>query len=157
MAGKSTLARRLAGERGLDVVSFDAINAERDLPFGGEGMPETVWERTLEIGERRVRDRLEEGRHVVVDDTLCYRWLRDRFRTLAAASGARAELLWLPALLDVLEARRQLLLASGARNVLSAAMLAAHVASFEPPAADEPHVTILTPADADRWLAGLVF
>jgi hypothetical protein len=55
MAGKSTLARRIADERDLDVVSFDAINLDRALPFGAEGLPETAWGPTLEIAEARTQ------------------------------------------------------------------------------------------------------
>ena len=44
-AGKSTAARRVASALELNLISLDAINAERGLS-GGEGIPDARWEET---------------------------------------------------------------------------------------------------------------
>lgn len=45
LAGKSTVAEQIARVTGAVVLSADAVNAERGLPFGAEGLPESVWGR----------------------------------------------------------------------------------------------------------------
>ena len=44
-SGKSTLARRIAGQLFIPLISLDAINHERGLR-GGEGMSIAQWEET---------------------------------------------------------------------------------------------------------------
>ena len=43
LAGKSTASERIAATLGAEIISADAINAKRGLPFGAEGLPESVW------------------------------------------------------------------------------------------------------------------
>jgi tRNA A37 N6-isopentenylltransferase MiaA len=47
LAGKSTASERIAATLGAEIISADAINAKRGLPFGAEGLPESVWAETL--------------------------------------------------------------------------------------------------------------
>jgi tRNA A37 N6-isopentenylltransferase MiaA len=47
LAGKSTACERIAATLGAEIISADAINAKRGLPFGAEGLPESVWAETL--------------------------------------------------------------------------------------------------------------
>ena len=85
LAGKSLAAARIAQAAGAEVLSSDAVNAKRGLPFGAEGLPESVWAETLRLLLERLRACGHEGRSVVVDDTQCYRWLRDRYRSECAS------------------------------------------------------------------------
>ena len=62
------------------VVSADVINEGRGLPFGGEGLPESVWADTLRLQIAELERCAAQGSSVILDDTLCYRWLRNRFR-----------------------------------------------------------------------------
>jgi predicted kinase len=156
LAGKSTLAGRLAARFGASVVSFDQINAERGLPFGNEGLPVEAWAETLRIAEGRVADLLGTGRSVIVDDTLCFRWLRDRMRDLAARSDSRATLTYLPLDEATAEARRTAVAADASRPVLSLQGLAAHLAAFEAPGEDEGAVELRSEADALAWIESLV-
>ena len=93
-SGKSSLAARLAADRGAATISFDAINLERGL-HGGEGLPVAEWAATLEIAKERTAALLARHPLVVVDDTLCFRWMRDAFRDLARGADARAVLVYL--------------------------------------------------------------
>jgi predicted kinase len=152
LAGKSTLARRLADTLGAVVVSADAINEERGLPFGGEGLPEAVWGETLERQLTLLDEHLRQGRSVILDDTLCYRWLRDRLRAAVTAAGGESVLLLLAPAREELLARHARLLGNAERPVLSKARLLEHLAAFEWPAAEEAPLEIGSEAHFRAWL-----
>ncbi len=151
-SGKSTLARELAARRGAAVVSLDAINEERGAGYGGDGLPAEAWARTLEIGLARAAERMEEGADVVVDDTGCFRWLRDRWRELAAGPGHAPVLVFLDTPPEEIRARRERSASTGDRRGLREDVFAAHVAAFERPGADEDPVTLGDAASVARWL-----
>ena len=151
LAGKSTVCERIAVELHAAVICADAINAERGLPFGAEGLPESVWAETLRLQLDQVREHARSGRSLVVDDTLCYRWLRDRFRAAAAAVGLVPRLLVLMPSRDELLARHALLSRNGGRPLLSLRRLIEHLDAFEWPTQDEAAVDISTPALLDAW------
>ena len=83
-AGKTTLCRTIVGLTGAD-----EINAERGL-WGGEGVADEEWARTHRIALSRADEALASGRDVVVDDTNCFRWLRDDYRDVAGRHGAHS-------------------------------------------------------------------
>lgn len=152
LAGKTTVCAAMVERLGVAPISSDEINAERGLPFGGEGLPERVWAETLAEELRRLERLLAEERSIVVDDTNCYRWLRDRIREAAARHGYETMVVHLAAEASALRARRASLARSGDRPVLSAASFQRHLATFEPPGEDEPTVTLSTAEDVARWL-----
>jgi predicted kinase len=155
LAGKSTACARIASISGAAIISADAINAGRGLPFGGEGLPETVWAETLRLQLEQLHERAAAGRSVVVDDTLCYRWLRDRFRAEAASAGLQLMLLVLAPAREILLARHASLAANGDRPVLSLQRLLEHLNTFEWPTPDEAPVDVSTGAQLDGWLSSL--
>jgi predicted kinase len=152
LAGKSTACARIASSSGAAIISADAINAVRGLPFGGEGLPESVWADTLRLQLEQMHEHAAAGRSVVVDDTLCYRWLRDRFRDGAASAGLQPVLLVLAPARETLLARRARLASNGDRPVLSAQRLLEHLNAFEWPTAKEAPVDISTSEQLDAWL-----
>src|SRR5688572_1159593 len=128
-SGKSTLAAALAA-RGLEVVSLDEINARRGL-WGGDGLSGEEWAHTLALARAEVEARLcDPAARLVVDDTSCWRWLRDGWRELAARHGREVRLVVLLADEAELSRRRA---AGGARRGIADAVLAAHLSSFEWP------------------------
>jgi predicted kinase len=153
LAGKSTVCQRIVARLGAAVVSADAINASRGLPFGAEGLPESVWAETLRLQLDRLREHAGAGKSVVVDDTLCYRWLRDRFRAQAIAAELQPELLLLMPARDELLSRRARLVETTARPVLSLHRFVEHLDSFEWPTEDEAAVDVSTPAQLGAWLS----
>jgi predicted kinase len=153
LAGKSRLAALLARSFAASIICADDINARRGLPFGGEGLPESVWAETLQLQLEQLRVCAADGRHAIVDDTLCYRWLRDRFRQQAADCGMQQRLLLLRPDADELLRRHQRLSQSRERPVLRADRLADHLARFEWPAPDEGAVDLTEPAALQAWLA----
>lgn len=152
LAGKSTFCRRLAETLGLAVASADAINDARGLPFGAAGLPESVWAETLRLQLETLREAAAIGQSLIIDDTLCYRWLRDRFRDEAEAVGMLHELLLFAPAREELLARHAALASSGLRPLLSHAHFVLHLASFEWPTADEAPVDITTVERQETWI-----
>jgi SAM-dependent methyltransferase/predicted kinase len=152
LAGKSTLADRIAERFGARIVSADEINARRGLPFGAEGLPESTWAETLEQHLAAMRAAGEAGASVVVDDTLCYRWLRDRFRREAQAVGLAPQLLLMRPSAEEILARHAALTRTRTRPVLSSARLTEHLSSFEWPTSDEQPIDLTAAAAQEAWL-----
>ena len=152
LAGKSAAARCIAEAVGAVVISADEINRQRGVPFGAEGLPESVWAETLRIQISQLHEELSQGRSVVVDDTLCYRWLRDRWRQEVGVAKAEPVLLLLAPRTEELIRRHARLLASAERPLLSLPRLLEHLESFEWPSAEEGAVDISTPGQLDTWL-----
>jgi hypothetical protein len=72
-----------------------------------------------------------------LDDTCCYRWLRDKIRATCLGVGLNPVLLVFRAEWPELKARHAATVAAADRAVLPIDSLAAHVASFEWPEHDE--------------------
>jgi predicted kinase len=155
LAGKSTVAAQIARATGAVVLSADVVNAERGLPFGAAGLPESIWAETLGILLDRLHANARLGRSVVVDDTQCYRWLRDRYRSECIASGLQPVLLVLSAPQSVLFERHASANVNASRAVLSRERLADHLARFEWLSEDERAIDISSP-DALTAYLGLV-
>lgn len=147
LSGKTTAAATIAAACRAKTISADAINDERGLPFGGQGLPESAWAETLRIEIDRLHAFARAGMNIVVDDTLCYRWLRDAFRRECAAAGVDAILLVFAAAEDEILRRRTAAAHSGVRPVLGLQRLREHLRAFEWPGADEQATVIRSAAD----------
>jgi predicted kinase len=131
LAGKSTAAEQIARVTGAAILSADAVNAERGLPFGVEGLPESAWVETLRVLLYRLRTHARVGHSVVVDDTQCYRWLRDRYRSECIDCGLEPVLLLISPQEHVLYDRHARAKSRNSRAVLSLERMADHLARFE--------------------------
>jgi predicted kinase len=152
-SGKSTLAAHLSRRWGFQVVSLDAINARRGL-HGGEGIPDAEWARTVTMAREEVRGLLASpAERVVVDDTFCFRFLREDFARLARDSGRDSVLLVLRT--PEAELRRRISANARAMNRpgIHPAVLERHLATFEWPQEDETHRLADDAAGVDAWLA----
>jgi predicted kinase len=134
-AGKTTLATVVAARAGAVVVSLDDINAERGLD-GADDLPVEEWARTHELALERVRALAAERRAIVVDDTNCFRWLRDDHRGIAAAHGYEVRVILVETEFSVLLERAQAEIDSG-RKAVPLDMLYRMAAEFEAPTLDE--------------------
>lgn len=143
-SGKTTLARVLAARGFVHVSLDDTLRAEGLEP--GRGLPVEAWERASAAACARIREEAARGRDIVLDDTLCYRFLRDRYRAVAHEAGLDVTLAVLA--IDAAEVGRRVAANSSdpRRAGIEPAVLDAHLASFEWPAADETHVAL----DASR-------
>ena len=148
-SGKSTLALALADRLGAQRVSLDAINEERGLR-GGDGIPVSEWMRTNDEASARVEEALSAGRAVIVDDTRSPRFLRDRWRELAARAHAETALVFVDAPEELIRARLAANRSDLARHDVTDDVMDAHLSDFEAPGADERAITVdaRTPIDA---------
>lgn len=151
-AGKSTLAREISAQTKADIVSLDAINERRGLR-GGLGIPESEWAESHRIALHETEASLSRGAAVVVDDTNCYRFLRDDYRALARRLGSECVLIVVDTSLAVTSERLRNNEATSTRHPVTPAVLTDLAARFEPPRADEPHLTLFPDEDVSSWVA----
>lgn len=151
-SGKSTLARRMAAMLGYDVVSADAINAGRGFVAGFE-TPDAEWAATHRVVLESVERLLAAGRRrVVVDDTSCFRFLRDDLREIARHHGYRCRIIVLDISKSDLSARIRGDREGARRRGLTESRFRKHLARFEWPDADEEPIAFDARADVDRWI-----
>lgn len=151
-SGKSTLARILAARLGGAVVSLDEINARRGL-WGGEGVAAEEWARTHETALGEIDALLRKGvSPVIVDDTNCFRFLRDSYRRLGRRHGCREMLVVLDTPLATIHRRREEARRRRHRPPIRDEVWEAHRRSFEWPGDDEPHRTLPAGADVETWV-----
>jgi predicted kinase len=156
-AGKSTLAAAIAERTAATIVSLDEINARRGL-HGGLGIPDEEWLATHRQALREVGAALAAGRSVVVDDTNCFRFLRDDHRAVAAERGAASLVIHVDVPLAEALARLRANDRHGAahqplpRPPVTEAVLLQLAQRFEPPAADEATLVFPPATDPVSWV-----
>jgi predicted kinase len=151
-AGKSTLARAMAERLGCAVVSFDALVAELGLPPAGEGLPPEALAAVHRAALARAAAAMAAGGDLVIDDTHCFRFLRDDYRRLAGRRDYRTRVVHLDVPAVELRRRRVRNEVTAERDGVNAEVFERHLASFEPPIDDED-VLVLRPEDRlDEWL-----
>lgn len=151
-SGKTTLARALARRLALPRVSLDEINAERGLSPGGQGLPAEAWEGSHAVAETRLVASFASGRSAVLDDTGCFRWLRDRYRELARRHGCDTVVVFVDTPVEVIRARIDENTRASNRSTIIEEVFARHVAEFEPPEPDERVVRFTPSDDIDVWI-----
>jgi predicted kinase len=114
-------------------VSLDEINAEQGL-HGGEGVAVGEWERTHGIALERMRELMARGEDIVLDDTNCFRWLRDRYRGFAFENGYVPELVYLEVSVEEVQARIVRNITTAGRRSTESNVFGEHVREFENPA-----------------------
>jgi predicted kinase len=150
-SGKTTLAGAIARLTGAAYVGLDDINLERGL-HGGEGIPPEEWEKTSQVAVERIARWLEAGLDVVLDDTLCFRWLRDRYSALAERCAATFVLVYvrtpLPEIRHALVENETLAI----RPSIRPEVFEAHARTFEHPTPDERPVVYDRTIPGEDWV-----
>jgi predicted kinase len=150
-SGKSTLARRIADELSILLISLDAINHERGLR-GGEGMSIAQWEETSAIAMDRLRQCLRQGKSAVVDDTFSRRFLRDRCKAVALEFAAKFTIIFVDTPVEEIRSRRAANYQSPTRHHVRDDVFDDHYKTFQFPTADEPVVRVVEGFDLQSWL-----
>jgi predicted kinase len=150
-SGKSTLAEAMSRHLGCAVISLDDINARRGL-FGGQGIPVEEWARTHDEAIRELEAALREGRSVVVDDTNCFRLLRDDYRAVAERYGVPSVVIHVDVPLDLALARLRANDRETSRAPVREAILRELAEKLEPPEPDEAVVVFPADASPDAWV-----
>ena len=154
-SGKTTLARAISAATGADYISLDEINEERGLR-GGEGISGEEWNETSRIAVKRLGVALERGRDVVLDDTLSFRWLRDRYSEAARQRAAPFILIYVAVPLSEIHAARARNEVSRQRNPIREEVFDDHARKFEVPGADEAPLIYGRELPVEEWLARYV-
>lgn len=150
---KSTLARALS-RKGAVRIALDGILCEQGL-VPGEGLPIEAWEGASKTACERILSAHAEGRDIVLDDTLCYRFLRDRYRGLAEEHGIPFTLVVLR--IDQDDVRRRVAenTKTKARDGIRPGVLDSHLERFEWPGPDEVRVELDGTAPTEKHLQKL--
>jgi len=149
--GKSTMAAAIAQQTGSVVVSLDAINTERGL-YGGLGIGVEDWARSHQAALVRAEEALSAGGSVVIDDTNCFRFLRDDFRSMALRLDARFLLLYIDVPLPTLLARMRANAKAPTRPPITEEVFLDLLRKFEPPTPDEQPVVVPPDLDPATWV-----
>jgi predicted kinase len=152
-AGKTTLARAIAGQCDCHYISLDIVNTERGVGINGQAILPHEWEQTYAEAYRRVEQALGAGQAVVYDETNFLRAQRDQLRAIAATYHARTYVVYVAT--SAAEARRrwQHNRITKQRGDVRDDDFAYVVERFEPPAADE-HVLLYDPSiPSDIWIS----
>jgi len=150
-SGKTTAAKQLVQAVGCAYMSLDDINAEPGL-HGGEGIAVGEWERTHGIALERMRRLMARGEDIVLDDTNCFRWLRDRYTQLASENGYATELVHLEVSLKDVQARIVRNEVAATRATIESKVFERHIREFEPPRTDEVATVLRNAEDVPRWI-----
>lgn len=151
-SGKTTLAGFLAARLGVQPLSLDEINARRGFDRGFE-VPAEEWQQTHRSAREQLDRLLAAGISVVLDDTSCYRFLRDGYRRVAEQRGCPALILTLRLRPADLRARIATADAEAARRGLLPEAYERHLRDFEWPQSDEPSLAVDPSLSPEVWLA----
>src|SRR5262245_30179666 len=117
-------------------VSLDDILRGRGLEPGA-GLPERAWQDASFAACLAISSAAQRGLNVVIDDTLCFRSLRDRYRDVGASAGMDVSLAVLRISPAAMRERVALNRRSPRRSDIADEVLEPHLASFEWPSANE--------------------
>jgi predicted kinase len=149
-SGKSAIASAIATAVGGTLVSLDEINERRGLNSGA-GIPLEEWQRTHAIATDEVVAALQADRFAVIDDTSSPKFLRDGWRNLADREAARYALVYVDTPANELRRRRAANQVDQSRHEVTDDVFEAHLAEFEPPTDDEPHLIAPALPDIPAW------
>jgi hypothetical protein len=152
LSGKTTLSYALEAHGFVRVSIADIVRGRGLEP--GAGVPERVWQDASFAVSLLITSALQRGQNVVLDDALCYRSLRDRYRELGGANVS-VLLVVIELSADIIRERAAQSLRLQRRPSMDAALLEAHLASFEWPGADEPHIALHGTSSVADQLASL--
>ena len=149
-SGKTTLGKAIAKYLDVPYISLDEINEARGL-FGGDGIPVEEWEKTHSSAMQLSAKLIKTGVDIILDDTNCFRWLRDRWKDFASQHGYQTVIIFLDLPLSEIWHRIESNDRTQTRHTVKQTIVREMAQTFEPP---DDEVTIIYTAEQpiDRWL-----
>ena len=149
-SGKTTLGQSIAQYLDVPYISLDEINEARGL-FGGDGIPVEEWEKTHSLAMQQLAKLIKIGVEIILDDTNCFRWLRDRFRDFASQYGYQTVIIFLDIPLSKIWHRIEKNDRSQTRHRVKKSIVREMAQTFEPPD-DEITIRYTAEQPIDKWL-----
>jgi len=134
-SGKTTLSRALVVHGFVRLSLDDVLRSNGVEP--GDGLPDEWWGRALSHVCSGIEDLARVGVSALVDDTSCYRWLRDRYRQIATGCSLQTVLIVLRIERAEVMRRVQTNADSRQRQGIWDSVLREHLDRFEWPGPDE--------------------
>ena len=150
-SGKTTLGKIISQHISSAYVSLDKINESRGLR-GGDGIPVEEWEKTHSIAMSQIQALMPTSQDIVLDDTNCFRWLRDRFRQLATEHNYQTTVVFVD--VSVSEIRQRMLAnqKTQTRHMVKPEIIKEMTKTFEPPAEDENVIRYGGEQPINKWI-----
>jgi predicted kinase len=123
--------------------------------LGGDGISSDEWERSHEIALQKMSVTMTKGQDIALDDTCCFRWLRDRYRDHATGNGYSVQLVYMDVPTDEIHRRIAANSSRAQRRAIAPDVLAEHLRTFEKPAADEAAIVLSSPQSISEWVSSL--
>ncbi|MDF5734618.1 MULTISPECIES: ATP-binding protein [unclassified Nostoc] len=151
-SGKSTLAKAIVNYLNCAYVSLDDINKERGLGFGGDGISVEEWENTHQIAIGLLDNLMQLEQDIILDDTNCFRWLRDRFREVAKRHNYKTKVIYLDVPLEEIYIRMQMNEQTKKRQGIKKEIFAQLIQNFQLPEVDENILLFNNEYTIQDWL-----
>ena len=146
-SGKTTLSKKIAQRTSFSRISFDEINEKKGY-FPGDDIPQNVWAKTSEEAVLLLEKEMERKNNVIVDDTFCFRFLRDHFKSVADQYGYQTIIIFIDISEKEIRKRIEENRISKIRSDIQDTVLENHLNVFEKPGSDE-NVIIFNPEKDD--------
>jgi predicted kinase len=150
-SGKTTLGKSVAKYLDCPYISLDEINEIREL-YGGDGIPVEEWEKTHFLAMQQLHSLMASEQNIVLDDTNCFRWLRDRFRDFGAQYGYQTTLIFLDVPLAEIWSRIKINNQTQTRYQVKPEIITEMAKTFESPQADERIINYSPKQSIDDWI-----
>jgi len=150
-SGKTTLAKSVSEHLHCPYISLDEINEQRGMK-GGDGIPVEEWEKTHSIAINVLYELMPTEQDIVLDDTSCFRWLRDRYRTIGNQYSYQTIIVYLD--IPLLEIRKRMQENEKTKVRLSVRqdIIEVMAKTFEQPQVDEIAVRYTLGQSIQEWI-----
>lgn len=150
-SGKTTLGKTIARQLDSSYISLDEINEARGLR-GGDGISIEEWEKTHSIAILQMQTMMPTSQDIVLDDTNCFRWLRDRFRQLAAEYNYQTTVVFVDVPVSEIWQRMSANQKTQTRHMVKPEIIKEMTKTFEPPEEDENVIRYDGEQSIDEWI-----
>jgi predicted kinase len=151
-SGKSYIADIISKKTGALIISLDKINEERGFDNNSE-IPRDEWENTHKISLDRLKDYLNDGKSVIVDDTNPLFKLRERFRKAATEKTTETVVIYVDISKEEIEKRVKKIELNDGRHIAPEKARKDLILMFEKPDPQIEAVVVYKQGeDVNKWV-----